>query len=127
MKLTTQQKKSYENYVINCIDAENYGLDLKTDKEKLNFLYNTFLSEYWHEYNQKRYINNKKKAFSNWIQGLPSSFNIAWTNYDILKLAKEYGSLPENANEYQENRILYHYWNFISNIVFGLFRKHKIN
>ena len=36
-------------------------------------------------------------------------------NYDILELAKKFGSIPNNATEKQEYDLLENYWRFIAN------------
>lgn len=119
MSLDTQVKQ----YIINCITEEDYdNKPLVTDKDKLQFLADTFKSEYG--WSIERY--GAYKAFREWMMGLPSSFTIEFRNYDILQLAKTWGSLPGNATEKQEDRILDNYWNFIANKTFQLFRKHKI-
>jgi hypothetical protein len=127
MKLTKEQNKSYEQYIIEAIDESGYDepLPLCTDKQKLQFLHDTFVSEYWHEQNQKRY-HIKENAFREWIMGLPSCFNIEWENYKILDLAVRMGNLPEDYTKNQADKILENYFAFITAKVFRLFRKYKI-
>lgn len=59
--------------------------------------------------------------------GLPSSFNIAFTNYDILQLAYKWGSLKETDTESRKDKIIANYFNFIAVKTFQLFKKYKIN
>ena len=113
-------------YILECIESEGYGVVTNSDEEKLRFLYNTFISEYWYKENQTYYHNNIIVAFSSWCQGLPSSFNIEFENYKIIELAKKWGSLPLDATEKQEDKILENYWNFIAVKTFQLFRKYNI-
>lgn len=114
-------------YILGCIDSEGYEITCNSDKEKLQFLYNTFISEYWHDYNKKYYNGNIIKAFASWLQGLPSSFNIDFENYCILQIAKKWGSIPDNATERQEDKIIENWFNFISVKTFKLFKKYKID
>lgn len=121
--------KKYEQYLINCIDGEDYGLPsdaLITTEGKLRFLYQTFISEYGYENNLKRY-GSLQNCFKEWLQGLPSCLNIEWENYKILQLAKNMGSIPLDATEKQEDKILENYWNYMAQKAFVLFRKFKIN
>jgi len=116
--------KTVKAYILEAIDNEGYddAKELKTDKEKLQFLMNTFKSEYG--WSIERYGMNK--AFAEWIAGLPSSFNIDFENYKILELARAWGSLKAFATEAQEDKILLNWFNFVTVKTFQLFRKHKI-
>ena len=124
MKTTTANKgnldRKAKEYVINCIDSECYDVSCKTDEEKIIFLYETFKKEYGHEVIRQ---GNEVKAFASWCQGLPSCFNIAFYNSDIIELAKEWSSLPARSTESQEDRILENYWNFIANKFFQLLHR----
>lgn len=113
-------------YILDCIDSSSYDITCNTDKEKLQFLYNTFIKEYWYGEN-KRYYGNIINAFTSWLQGLPSCFNIDFENYVILQIAKKWGSIPDNASERQEDKILENWFNFISVKTFKLFKKYKID
>jgi len=119
-----KQNQFYEDYVLDSISNEGYddAKPLKTPKEKLQFLKDTFRSEY--SFMIERV--GERKAFEEWIAGLPSSFNIEFMNYEILKLAKKSGSLPENATDKQEDRVLENYWNFISVKTFQAFNKYDV-
>ena len=67
----------------------------------------------------------KIKTIINWIMGLPTCLNIDFENYKILELAKLWGSIPENATEKQEDKILANWWNFIAVKFFQLVRKYN--
>jgi len=123
--LTEKQKinRFYEKYVIDCIDSEGYDVTTNTPEEKLKFLRKTFRSEYGHMIDRV----GEQRAFKEWIMGLPSSFNLEFNNYDILKLAKKSGSLPENATDKQEDRVLENYFNFMTAKTFQAFRKYKVD
>lgn len=109
-------------YILEAIDGSGYDTELTTDKEKLKFLHDTFNAEYGWEV--KRI--GQHKALSGWLQGLPSSVNIAFYNCDILELAKKWGSLPADASEKQEDKILGNYWNFMAMRIISLWHKHGI-
>ena len=111
-----------ENYILSCIDGEGYGVTLKTDSKKLQFLFDTFKSEYG--WSIERY--GAFKALQEWLMGLPSCCTIAFYNHDILELAREWGRLPVNATEKQEYEILEHYWAFMAMRILGLWNKYKI-
>lgn len=117
-----KQNKFYEDYVIESIDSEGYDANPKTKKEKLQFLKDTFKSEYGHAIARQ----GEQKAFQEWMQGLPSSYNVEFYNNKILALAKKSGSLPQNATEKQEDRVIENYWNFMSVKTFQAFKKHGV-
>lgn len=121
-KQQIKQKKFIQDYIIDCIDAEGYGDNPQTTEAKLKFLHNTFMNEYG--WAIARY--GKPQAYTEWLQGLPSAFNLAFTNYDILELAKKQGSLSKNSTEKEEEKILENYWNYIMVNTFQMFDKYNI-
>lgn len=122
----TNRKDVYnqrEAYILNAIDGEGYERELNTDQEKLAFLVATFLSEYgWALKRDKSH----QQVFCDWMQGLPSSFNVAFENYRIIEIAKDWGSLAADADDKAEDKILDNWWNFIYMGVLRLMRKHKV-
>ena len=127
METTTKKLNGVsKQYILDNITSDGYieegQKEPSTDKEKLQFLMDTFKSEYG--WAIERY--GIYKAFTEWLMGLPSVFSIDFMNYDILQLAKKWGSIPENATERQENKILANWWNFITVKTFQLFNKHHI-
>lgn len=129
---TKELNDKVKPYIIDCIDCEGYNFPkdrkvddcmINTTEGKLEFLMDTFKSEYgWCIERLGIY-----KAFQEWLMGLPSCFNIEFRNYDILQLAKEWNSIPQDATERQEGKILENWWNFITVKTFQLFSKYKIN
>jgi hypothetical protein len=117
---SAQFKKNVFNYILSSIDGEGYGIDPNTDSEKVNFVLATFQSEYAHGI---KYYQSEQRAFSEWLAGLPSCMNIEYRNYFILELAKEWGSIPADATEKQEDKILNNWFNFISVNFFQLASK----
>ena len=111
-------------YIIEAIDADGYDLEQlpQTDGDKLQFLAETFHAEYGWMIQRVGPIT----AFAEWCKGVPSSFNIKFTNWEIIELAKEWGSLEADAAERQEQKILDNYWNLIANKTFQLFKKHGV-
>ena len=121
MKTTLKNKgnldRKAKEYIIDCIDLDPYDMSTGSAEGDIIALYSIFKREYGHEISRQ---GNEIKAFSSWCQGLPTCFNIAFYNSDIIALAKEWGSLPARSTETQEDRILENYWNFISNKFFQL-------
>jgi hypothetical protein len=107
------------NYLLNSIDFEG------SNENKINFVLDSFDNEYNQE--SKKYISNLQNRFSEYLKGLPSCLNIVFYNYDILQLAKSWGSLPENATEKQEDKIINNYFNFMAAKFFQLCKQNKVN
>ena len=118
--------KLINTYILNAIDGEGYGKVLNTDKEKLQFLVDTFNHEYSFPDNLKRYPNNQERL-NNWIQGLPSSFNIDFNHDNIIKVSKELNLLPIDATSKQEDKIITNWFNLIAYKTIVLIRKNNIS
>lgn len=118
-------------YVIGAIDCSNYTVTgtciqgnliempviCETDHAKVNFVMNCFKDEYLHHNNRN---GNPVTLFTEWLQGLPSSFNVDYENYRIIEIAKEWGSLQPDATERQEYAIINNWFNYIANKFFTL-------
>ena len=70
-------------YILDAIDSDGYAITTNSDAEKLQFLANTFKSEYLFPYNLKRY-GTIQNVLTEWIMGIPSSFNIDFKNISFL-------------------------------------------
>lgn len=114
------------SYILENITSEDYDTTCTNDAEKLAFVLDCFRREHNYEYNKKR-IPNLQNRFADWLAGLPSVFTVDFENYDILQIAKKWESIPENASEKQENKILNNWFNFISAKFFQLCNKNKVD
>jgi len=121
----TELNKVVFAYILDAIDGEGYGQTFANDAEKLQFLADTFKSEFCYPENL-RYYGNYVNCFANWLMGLPSCFNVDFENYKILELAKSWGCLPINATEKQEDKIINTWFNWMANKTFQLMKKHKV-
>jgi hypothetical protein len=109
-------------YILNCIDGSGYDRDLTTDYGRLKFLVETFDSEYqWHIKQV-----GPQKAFSEWLTGLPSACTVEYRNFEIIQIAKQWGSIPEDASEAQEQKILDNWFSFLANKALQMFKKYKV-
>ena len=114
-----------KRYIVSCIDGSGYEVDTDRmdEKGKLQFLYNTFKTEYgWNIQRVGEY-----KAVTEWLQGLPTCFGIDFENYHILHLAYNWGSIKETDTESRKDKILSNWFNFIMVKTYQLFKKYKIN
>ena len=108
------------NYILGCIEHEG------TNEEKLKEVLNAFNSEFNFEQNKRRYPNLQNR-FAEWLQGAQSSFEVEYWNEGIIKLAKEWQSIPQDATEKQEQKILDNYYNFMACKFFQLCTQHKVS
>ena len=121
MSKSSDLSKVAKQYIIDSIDNSGYSDQKLGEQEKIKFLRDTFRIEKQWEIDQI----GELKALASHIQGLPSYFNIEYRNHEILKIAVKWGSLPVDATEQQEQKILDNWPNFIANKTTQLFRTIK--
>ena len=120
---TLNYKEDIFPYILDCIESEDHNLE--TPEQKLQYLYDEFKRVAVYPHNLQKFNSNYTAMMADYLQGLP--FHFEFENYKILRLAKRWGSIPENATEAQEDKILENYWNFLANNIFKLIRKYKIS
>ena len=107
----TEYKKNYKNYILSTIDENGWGKPLKTDQEKIKYIFDRFNSEYAFMIIKV----GKQKAMAEWLSGL--ALSIKYMNDDIVKLAIEMGSIDENPSEKLKAKVIDNYWSFMANII----------
>ena len=115
----TEYKKNYKNYILSTIETDNNDKPIKTDNEKIKYIFDRFNSEYGFIINRV----GKQKAMSEWLSGL--ALNIEFYYDDIVKLAVKMGSIDENPSEKLQARFIENYWSFMANIILGFEPKWK--
>ena len=115
----TEYKKNYKNYILSTIEDDGWGKPLTTDKEKINYIFARFNSEY--SFMIERV--GKHKAMAEWLSGL--ALSIKYMNDDIIKLAIEMGSIDENPSEKMQNKVCEKYWDFMANIIMSFEPKER--
>jgi len=124
-------KANKEEYILNAIYATSYTdkegeieLDLN-DKDKLQYIADKLKDECYCDYTMNKFKNNYTAIIADFIQGLPSWLNIAFSNYDILQIAKIWGR--DVSTEKLEDSFLLNWWELIATNIINLFNKHKID
>jgi hypothetical protein len=110
-------KTYFEKIIIENIDLESY--ELSNDVylyDKIKTLYNIFKMEYG--WNIERM--GERRAFCEWLQGLPSALTVPFYNHDILNHAYLYNVISANATEEQEDKFLDSYFMNLSDAFFTL-------
>lgn len=99
--LNSKIGKQYK-YVLECIEncsrVYDEGIEFETDLDKIRFFFECFNEEFNHLYNRKRYPNFQMRVCE-FLRGLPSCFNIDYTNYQIIKIGKEWGFCQTEKKE----------------------------
>jgi hypothetical protein len=107
----TKYKQNYKNYILSCIELDCNGNVLKTDEDKINYIFDRFYSEY--KWNVERI--GKYKSMSEWLSGL--ALDIPFYYEDIIKLAIEMGSLDANASDKLKEKVQSNYFDFMANVI----------
>ena len=122
MSKSSELDRKVKAYIIDAIDCEYVETKTGLSVDAIAALKRTFYAEYGWNVEQQ----GEQKALAEWLQGLPSAINIDFYNHDILKLAVKWGSIPENATEKQEDKIINNWFNFIANKIGQLFRGYHV-
>lgn len=117
----SKYSKLAQQLIIDNINTDDYGLKNATELEKIKLLKNTFESEYGWAVNRMGLQN----AVETWLRGAPTIIDLPHWNDDIIAIAKQWGSIPQNATEKQEYKILNNYYRLMAANVVKLFRKIK--
>ena len=115
----TEYKKNYKNYILSTIEEDGEGKPLTTDKEKINYIFDRFYSEYG--WNIDRV--GKLKAISEWLSGL--ALDLEYYYSDIIKLAIKMGSIDENPSKKMQIKVINNYWDFMAKIILGFEPKER--
>jgi hypothetical protein len=111
-------KTFFEKIIINNIDLSGYDLSNDINLfDKIKETYNIFKSGYG--YNIARM--GEKRAFCEWLQGLPSALTVPFYNHDILNLAYLHDQIKANATEQEEDKFLDAYFMNLSSAFFTLY------
>ena len=115
----TKYKENYKKYILGTIETGINDEPLKTDQEKIKYLFDRFNSEYgWH-------INQvgKYQAMSNWLAGM--ALNIECYCSNIIPLAEKMGSLEKNASQKLKDKVCDNYFPFMANVILSFEPKCK--
>ena len=115
----TEYKKNYKKYILDCVQLDCEEKELKTDQEKINYIFDRFYDEYGFMIKQV----GKQKAMSEWLSGL--ALPIEYYYDDIVKLAIEMGSIDENPSDKLRNKVEQGYFDFMANIILDFEPKQK--
>ena len=115
----TEYKKNYKNYILSTIEEDGEGRPLTTDKEKINYIFDRFNSEYGFMVERV----GKQKAISEWLSGL--ALDLPFYYNEIVDLAVEMGSIDPNPNDKLREKVEQGYWDFMANIIMSFEPKER--
>ena len=115
----TEYKKNYKNYILSTIEEDGEGKPLTSDKEKINYIFDRFNSEYGFMVERI----GKQKAISEWLSGL--ALDLPFYYNEIVDLAVEMGSIDPNPNDKLRERVEQGYWDFMANIIMSFEPKER--
>lgn len=108
-------------YILDSVYSDVIDTESMTDKERIEFLLDTFFEE--------MYKNDRRRMcvldlLCEWLQGLPSAINIAFSYYDIAVTGKSMGYCKDARSE---SRFINNWWTILSSNILRLARIYEIN
>lgn len=73
-------------YILDSISSDDVDVESMSDKERIEFALDTFYVE---KFKDDRRRMSALDLLTEWIAGLCSTVNVAFTNYDIAKVGTE--------------------------------------
>lgn len=104
----TKYQDNYKKYILDCIELDDNGEELKTNTDKINYLLDRFYTE--HGWNVKRI--GKQKAVAEWLSGM--AIDIPHYYDDIIDLAINMGNVEAEPDEKTRHNICQNYYNFMA-------------
>lgn len=104
-------------YILDSISSDEVDVESMSDKERIEFALDMFYVE---KYKGDRRRMSAPELLTEWIGGLCSTVNVAFTNYDIAKVGTEWGYCRTDARTSQ----FVHTW--FERIANGILRLAKI-
>lgn len=110
------KRDNLKNYIIDNVDFDDYNIE--KSKNPLKTGLKIFMSEYDHEI--KRY--GMKRAFIEYLQGLPSWINIPYSYYDMGNLLYSLGYDEVKDKNMEDDEIAELYYREIADIFFDAYQ-----
>jgi len=123
MRLTKEQNKNYDEYTINAIiDSDSYyhdygqgcswivGDKMQTPPPAIEIFFSIFENEF--NWEIKKY--GEFKALIDYLMGEPSAIHLPSYHHNQIELAKSFGSIPQDATEKEEQKIIDNFYKFFA-------------
>lgn len=80
-----EQNMKWYSYILDSIHSDDVDVSVMSDKMKIEFAFKMFHEEMVKNNNRRMSILG---LLTDWLQGLCSTVNIAFTDYDIMQIGK---------------------------------------
>ena len=80
-----EQNMKWYSYILDSINSDDVDVSVLSDKMKIEFAFKMFHEEMVKNNNRRMSILG---LLTDWLQGLCSTVNIAFTDYDIMQIGK---------------------------------------
>ncbi len=107
----TKYKENYKKYILGTIETGINDELLKTNQEKIKYIFDRFYSEYGFHIPRV----GKQKAMAEWLSGL--ALDIEYYYDDIVNLAVKMGSIDPNPSDQLRSKVQKNYWLFMANVI----------
>ena len=127
MSKSTELDKKAKLYLLDAMRSHLEGYDFTTEDIEAMDSKEVADQTRWifiHEYSWQLERYGVIKALTEWLQGL--ALPIDYNYYDIIQLAKDWGSIPQDATAKQEDKICDDYWSFMANKLSQLFDGYRV-
>ena len=84
-----EQNMKWYSYILDSIHSDDVDVSVMSDKMKIEFAFKMFHEEMVKNNNRRMSIFG---LLTDWLQGLCSTVNIAFTDYDIMQIGKMWKS-----------------------------------
>ena len=84
-----EQNMKWYSYILDSIHSDDVDVSVLSDKMKIEFAFKMFHEEMVKNNNRRMSILG---LLTDWLQGLCSTVNIAFTDYDIMQIGKMWKS-----------------------------------
>ena len=108
-------------YILDSVYSDGIDTESMTDKERIEFLLDTFFEEKY-KYDRRRMC--VFDLLREWLQGLPSAINIAFSYYDISITGENLGYCKDARSE---ARFINNWWGLLANSILRLAKIYKID
>ena len=108
-------------YILDSVYSDEIDTESMTDKERIEFLLDTFSEEKY------KYDRRRMRVFDllrEWLQGLPSAINIAFSYYDISVTGESMGYCKDARSE---SRFINNWWGILATNILRLARIYGID
>ena len=118
MRMKQEIKDKYCEYLIKSIEYTSDYQEIENDQphgdtHPIRFFFRVFENEYGWEIVQ----NGEFVALQKYLQGLPNCIELPMWYSEQITLAKKFGSIPQDATEKDEQKIIDNFYKFMARLL----------